>query len=801
MALASAGPLPAAHLRFLLSLVLAPPGLGGGFHLDGGSLAEARERDRPPPSREEVAAFDRVGTPKGSGVLGRPEVVVPRLSAAVSVDGRLDDPGWERALRVQLPYEWFPGENRPAPVETEAWLAHDGDVLYVAFRALDPRPWEIRASLSDRDIPRQDDRVGIVLDPFRDQRRALHFWANPLGVPLDAVFAEQEGDVDFSWDGVWEARGRLTPEGYEVEMAIPLESFRSRRGVPGGGRWGITLLREYPRRVKHTLASHPTDRGRACTLCLMEAVELGGEASSRLTALELAPTVSSVRTDTRPRWPEGPFRSGNANTERGLTARWNPLPNLTLQGGVNPDFAQAEAGLTAWDLNRQFAIYYPEARVLFLDDQDLFRTPIRAVFSRTVADPAWVAKVTGKEGPHAFGLLLARDRINTVLLPGTQGARTGLLEGEVEGGVVRYRLDVGEGSTVGALFSYREGGDYLNRVWGVDGFVRVSSTNTFSLQYLQSRVDYPDAWASLHGQWPQARKGDALFLEGRHRSRHWTAEAALSRMGNDFRADGGYVPRVDLVSFRGSLARLRWGRPEDWYSFLRLGLGGARTQDLDGSLSDQELRFFAGFSGPWQSAGEVAVSFRNQVWVADPFGSEREGESFSMRGVVLDGEIHPSGLVSLYLRASAGGVVDAANGRKGSRYTLRPAAELRLAERLRLSFRHLYERLEHGGTWTYISNVTDVGSAYHLGLKTMVKGGFRLQDMDRHLAEYLAPVNPETLSLEAYLLLAHRVNAQTAFFAGYSAGALGILDPDRRRTPLTGNRRTLFLKVGYGWRP
>lgn len=779
MTLVPTGSLRLSRLSFLLPLVLALPAPGGGA-LSG-------------PARD---AADSPGRERGGGGWA-----IPRSTGRVVVDGRVEEEAWRGARRLSLPYEWFPGENRPAPVDTEAWLAHDGEVLYVAFRAWDPEPRLIRATLGDRDVPRGDDRVGIVLDPFGDRRRALEFWVNPLGVPLDAVFSELDGEADPSWDGVWEARGRLTPQGYEVEMAIPLETFRRRRGVPDEAVWGITLLREYPRRVRHTLASHPTDRGRACTLCLMESVGLDEDTASPLAALELAPTVSSVRTDTRPRWPEGPFRSGRADTRRGLTARWSPLPNLALQGGLNPDFAQAEAGLTHWDPNRQFALFYPEARVLFLDDQDLFHTPIRAVASRSIADPAWVAKLTGKEGAHAFGLLLARDRVNTVLLPGTQAARTGLLEGEVESGVFRYRRDVGEGSALGALFSYREGEGYLNRVWGVDGFLRLSATKTLSLQYLQSRVDYPDAWAKLHAQWPEARKGDALVLQARHRSRNWTAEAAVARMGDDFRADGGYVPRVDLVLLRGSLVHIRWGQPGDWHSFLKMGFGGLRTQDLDGTLSDGELRVFAGFSGPWQSALEVALSHREQVWVADPFGSEREGETFSMRGVGLGGEVHPSGFLSLFLRASAGGAVDPANGRKGSRYTLGPAGELRLGGRFRLSFRHAYERLEHGGTWTYVSNVTDVAGAYHLGLKTFVKGGLRFQDMDRHLAEYLAPVNPETLSLESHLLLAHRVNAQTALFIGYSDGALGMLDPDRRRTPLTRHRRTFFLKVGYGWRP
>ena len=37
----------------------------------------------------------------------------------ISIDGRLDEPAWQRALLLDLPFETEPGENIPAPVRTE----------------------------------------------------------------------------------------------------------------------------------------------------------------------------------------------------------------------------------------------------------------------------------------------------------------------------------------------------------------------------------------------------------------------------------------------------------------------------------------------------------------------------------------------------------------------------------------------------------------------------------------------------------------------------------------------------------
>jgi hypothetical protein len=38
-------------------------------------------------------------------------------------------------------------------------------------------------------------------------------------------------------------------------------------------------------------------------------------------------------------------------------------------------------------------------------------------------------------------------------------------------------------------------------------------------------------------------------------------------------------------------------------------------------------------------------------------------------------------------------------------------------------------------------------------------------------------------------------------FLGYSDDRQGFIDTDFSRVPLTGKGRTLFLKLGYAWRP
>jgi hypothetical protein len=127
---------------------------------------------------------------------------------------------------------------------------------------------------------------------------------------------------------------------------------------------------------------------------------------------------------------------------------------------------------------------YPEKRPFFLEGKDLFYTPFEVVFTRTVFDPLWGVKMTGKLGKNAIGIFSNQDRYNNLLFPSNQGSTSTSLEENVFGGVVRYRQDVGKGSTLGFLYTGRIGDNYYNHVAGVDGFLRLSKTKDISFQLL-----------------------------------------------------------------------------------------------------------------------------------------------------------------------------------------------------------------------------------------------------------------------------------------------------------------------------
>ena len=358
------------------------------------------------------------------GRQGRPPLRIQRAASKIAIDGSLDEPAWQTAATMELRYETRPAENTAPPVRTEIFLAYDEDHFYMAFRAHDPNPSEIRAHVTDRDKAFSDDFVGVVLDTFNDERRAFEFFVNPLGVQMDMFQDDVSGNEDESWDAIWDSAGKITASGFEVEIAIPWSSLRFPR-AEGDQTWGFDALRFYPRTQRHRISSHPLDRNITCYLC--QASKMTGFAGvTPGKNVEIAPTVTANRTDRREDdLLDRPIREGSYETELGLTAKWGITPSLTLNAAINPDFSQVEADAAQLDVNTQFALFFPEKRPFFLEGADFFRSPFEAVFTRNVANPGLGGQAHGQGGEERHRRLRGPGRADDPHPAGEQrlGAR------------------------------------------------------------------------------------------------------------------------------------------------------------------------------------------------------------------------------------------------------------------------------------------------------------------------------------------------------------------------------------------
>jgi uncharacterized protein DUF5916/cellulose/xylan binding protein with CBM9 domain len=714
----------------------------------------------------------------------RPAYRVERAASPVTVDGVLDDAAWQRATVVELKYETRPKENLPPDVATETLLTYDGDFLYVGFRAHDPDPSAIRAHLLDRDRAFSDDFVGIVLDTFNDERRAFEFFVNPLGVQMDLFMDDVSGNEDDSWDAIWHSAGKINETGYAVEIAIPWSSLRFPR-TEGEQTWGFDALRFYPRSQRARISSHPLDRNVSCYLCQASKMTgFSGVTPGR--NVEIAPTVTAARTDRREDFPQGALAEGEIESDLGLTAKWGITPNLTLNAAVNPDFSQVEADAAQLDVNNQFALFFPEKRPFFLEGADFFSTPFNTVFTRNVADPSWGVKLTGKEGKNAVGVFAARDDRTNLLFPGSNGSSATALDFESSDAVLRYRRDFGSTSAVGVLFTGREGDGYQNHLAGIDGRYRAGDSNSFRAQFLRSQTEYPAAVREAFGQPAGTLEGDAWWLSYDYNSRDWFGYARYEDVGRDFRADMGFMPRVDYTFLLAGLGRVWQG---DWRGFTRASLTGDwdRREDQRGQLLEDELEVVAEVNGPLQSFISLNVGQRERFFNGVSFDETFSNTYF---------EIQPTGdlFLSLFLRVSD--EIDFVNTRAGDIVQVEPTVRYNLGRHLRTVLSHVYQKLDVKRGNLFTANLTQLSTVYQFNVRTFLRAILQYTDIDRTPGLYLSAVDEHTETLFSQLLFSYKLNPQTVLFVGYSDNAFGD-----QRIDLTRTDRSLFLKLGYAWVP
>jgi len=497
-----------------------------------------------------------------------PTLTIPRLSRAPSLDDFLTmQPQGDVAMQMAKVTGFTqrnPHDGQVVSEPTEAYLGYDQKFFYAVFVCFDD-PGKVRARLSRREDVYDDDQVEIILDTFHDRRRAYAFQTTPLGVQWDAIWTEasreevREGHFDTSFDTVWDSKGKVTDRGFVVWMAIPFKSLRF--PATRAQEWGVILYRGITRKNEDSFWPHITYRiegrlGQAATLNGLEGISPGRD-------IELIPygVMRGFRAlDTRD--PFNPyFQKATAQGQFGMDAKFVLRDHFTIDATANPDFSQVESEDPQITVNQRYAVYFPEKRPFFLENEDFFRSPMNLFFTRNIGDPSAGIRLTGKDGPYSVGLMTADDRSPGLAVPDNDpmsGVRTYFT-------VARVTRDLWRQSSIGALYTDWEcptTGEY-NRVGGVDTRLKFSPNWTLDAQSVTSSSDiFGNFFAPTYS--PNNCEGNAFpFSSGnRGNGNHYAGPASrvqLHRDGLHFTYDGqynditpgfvsvpGFVNRVDI---------------------------------------------------------------------------------------------------------------------------------------------------------------------------------------------------------------------------------------------------------------
>lgn len=713
---------------------------------------------------------------------------IPRVTRAPKLQDFLNNQPREAEAVIRDFRQRTPGDGTPASKPTTAYLSYDDKQLYVVFVCKDD-PRAVRAHLAKREEITDDDMVSITLDTFHDRRRAYTFAANPLGIQLDSIYTEGQGD-DYSFDTLWYSEGRLTEDGFIVFMAIPFKSLRF--NASDVQSWGVALSRSIRHNSEESFWPYVTQRVQGFVQQLGTVEGLREISPGRNIQIIPYGLVSKSRTLDTPT-DSLPAYSRSSEVRGGVDAKVILKDAVTLDLTVNPDFSQVESDEPQVLVNQRFEVFFPEKRPFFIENAGFFQTPETLFFSRRIVNPELGARVTGKLGRWTFGGLAIDDRARGKLLTEDDPffRRRALI------GVARVQREFGEQSSVGALVTSYDFARNTNQVFSLDTRLKLNQNWTFTGQVAQSRT------RELTGE---RLSGPAYYADLTRDGRNFNYSATYTDRSPRFRSELGFIPRVDIREFE-QYANYRW-HPNK-YGIISFGPSGFGLANWDrrGRLQDwhANAEFEIEFTG--LTTLEVGHSESYTLFLDQGYRTSNTSVFFytqwldwlSMSGSYNAGtgvNFFPAFGLQPFRAESNGG---------GFGLTLRPST------RLRFDQTYIYSRLGRGLDPFVLDTFGNATIFNNHILRSKINYQFTRALSLRAILDYNAILaNTSLVSLEhdksltADILLTYLLNPGTALYVGYTDGYQNIdlvpsLSPFSRRTgaPTTSTGRQFFIKVSY----
>jgi hypothetical protein len=687
----------------------------------------------------------------------------------IVLDGRVDEPAWQRAQPLDRFWEIYPLAEVEARVRTEARYAYDENALYVAVRAWDPNLDELREPFTRRDkVLADQDMIVLFIDPVGNRKFAHFFRVNPRGSIGDGLFNEDSGAEDFSPDFDFEVATARFDGGWSVEFRIPFSSLRY--GDPPSKTWSTMVFRNWPRDQRYRMTTSKLPRDQNCFICLNEPLT-GLDALPNTQHLAVTPDLT-LRTVTT--------RSGDVPSKRetdfvaSVDLKWRPRADVVVDATINPDFSQVEIDAPQLTGNAQFALYYPEKRPFFLEGNDILEAPMRALYTRSVTDPAWGLRGTQRAERFDGTVLVTRDEGGgTVLLPNTFGTDYAVQDFKSMATFARGRWQV-NGATVGGLFTDRTivGGRGYNRVAGPDFVWFPDVEQRYRAQVLGS-------WTTAQPVNGSLEKGDlasshAALADWTYRGATWEEYLDYEDVGRGFRADNGFVGQNGYRRIYS----------ETTYKFVgALGLNEVSPYlnadyktDPGGTVIYQQNNLGLRLGLPRATTLQFEYRPNNLVAVREGGGLRKRDQVYFS----IDSNPFPW-FSHLYSEVAYGDRVDVANNRTGKGYYYSVQTSLKPHPRVELEYtisNDVIDSLEpvEGSNRILLQRVQQALAIWHLTARDSVRTIWQLTSTRRAPSLWEQPVSAHDSNDTVSIVYGHRRGLGTNFYAGFNWSR--VRDPD-----------------------
>ncbi|GMM84354.1 hypothetical protein MTsN2n4_15810 [Pseudoalteromonas sp. MTN2-4] len=329
-------------------------------------------------------------------------VTPPKIISSPEIDGIITSSEWKNALVIDDFVEFRPEVGQAPDHPIKAFIAYDDEYFYVAAHITQPHNTITDRLLTQGSNAWNEDYFGLVLDTNYDKSDAYLFHVTPSGVKIDGL-VDGSNYIE-EWKTIWYAKTKKTGKGWDIEIAIPMQSISFDEKKPS---WGLQLryksskpYQQYYWNLNNTQDS-PWNANQVGEIKNIRGIKQGK-------GIEVRTGLSANKV------------GEDSNFEPSMDIGYKFTPNLTGLLTLNTDFSGTE--IDAQDVNMtRFSSYFNEQRDFFLQDAQLFQFGQFAPFSTNgmpfysrriglspqseVLDINWGTKLTGQVSETQLGVL------------------------------------------------------------------------------------------------------------------------------------------------------------------------------------------------------------------------------------------------------------------------------------------------------------------------------------------------------------------------------------------------------------
>lgn len=330
-------------------------------------------------------------------------------TAAITIDGKLDEPEWEQARRfddfkVTDPYRLTAPDSGSG---TQARMVSTPDGIAVAF-VLEQSPAYARVKPRlERDQEDVTDGVNFMIDFDGDGRTAYSFTVGLSGSIMDGIVTN-ENVPNYDWDTDWSWAVEETANGWQVEMLIP---------------WTVAAMRNTDTPTRNVAVYFSRVLGGNGERQAFPAVSIErGRFVSGFERME----IPQYRKALFHYWPyltaNRDMIDGRTKYNAGVDLFWKPSSHFQLSATINPDFGQVESDALVINFDA-IETFFSDRRPFFTENQGIFDVATtdlgRLIHTRRIGGDAddgsgasdidAAVKLNGSLGKLSYGVMAAAE--------------------------------------------------------------------------------------------------------------------------------------------------------------------------------------------------------------------------------------------------------------------------------------------------------------------------------------------------------------------------------------------------------